>query len=80
MRKASVWSAIAYQRARKSEHYKVLAIALYWNWLQSNKGNSADDDKLSSTRAAVSVRGTNVGAADARSEFEQQKQIEVVHH
>lgn len=63
MRKASVWSAIAYQRSRKNEDFHVAGNRALLELAAVNKEELTDEDKLSYADAGVRV-GTARWAAE----------------
>lgn len=77
MRKASVWSAIAYQRARKNEDVQGAGNRAVLELAAVNKEELSDDDKLSYTEAGIRA-GTSRWAADASPNLNSKSKLRVV--
>ncbi|WMW82202.1 hypothetical protein RF679_07940 [Undibacterium cyanobacteriorum] len=77
MRKASVWSAIAYQRARKNEDVQAAGNRAVLALAAVNKEELSDDDKLSYTEAGIRA-GTSRWAAESSPNLNSKSKLKIV--
>ena len=77
MRKASVWAAIAYQRARKNEDIQAAGNRAIFELAGVNKEELSDEDKLTYTEAGVRA-GSSRWAAESAASINNKSKLRLV--